>query len=142
MTLDKEKEIVDLLVKKIKGHVDERVQVIANSDFSEQRTDYVVVVGINNSAQFNHGNPFVPDYQYNLQIIVDCFIDSDQEGFFYNQIKGQILDYLEPYLMDRTKLPQLFDDIPVVGFFLDGISNNVTEQSNKAIIGFRVIASY
>ena len=44
--------------------------------------------------------------------------------------------------MDKTKLAELFDPIPIVGFFLEGVSNNVTEESNKAIIGFRVVASY
>ena len=139
MTLNREKELVDHLVKKIKDQVEQDVQVIAASDFTEERTDNVVVVGINNTVQ---AHPFVPAYQYNLEIIVDCFIDSDKEGYRYNQIKEQILGYLEPYIMDKTKLAELFDPIPIVGFFLEGISNSVTDQSNKAIIGFRVVASY
>lgn len=139
MTLNREKELVDHLVEKLKDHIDENVQVIATSDFTEERKNNVVVVGINNTTQ---AHPFVPAYQYNLQIIVDCFIDDDKEGYFFNEIKQQILNYLEPYIMDKTKLAELFDPIPIVGFFLEGVSNNVTEESNKAIIGFRVVASY
>lgn len=139
MTLNREKELVDHLVNKIKDQVEQDVQVIAASDFTEERTDNVVVVGINNTVQ---AHPFVPAYQYNLEIIVDCFIDSDKEGYRYNQIKEQILGYLEPYIMDKTKLAELFDPIPIVGFFLEGVSNSTTDQSNKAIIGFRVVASY
>lgn len=139
MTLDKEKELVDLLVEKIKDIIDDNVQVIASSDFDEERKDFVVVVGINNTTQVNVG---LPDYEYNLQVIIDCFIDSDKQGYIYNQVKSQVLDYLETYVMDRTKLPELFDQIPVVGFFLDGITNSVTEDSNKCIINFRVIVSY
>lgn len=139
MTLNREKELVDHLVNKIKDQVSQNVQVIAASDFTEERKDYVVVVGINNTVQ---AHPFVPAYQYNLEIIVDCFIDSDKEGYRYNQIKEQILGYLEPYIMDKNKLGELFDPIPIVGFFLEGVSNSTTDQSNKAIIGFRVVASY
>lgn len=139
MTLNREKELVDHLVNKIKDQVEQDVQVIAASDFTEERTDNVVVVGINNTVQ---AHPFVPAYQYNLEIIVDCFINSDKEGYRYNQIKEQILGYLEPYIMDKTKLAELFDPIPIVGFFLEGVSNSTTDQSNKAIIGFRVVASY
>lgn len=139
MTLNREKELVDHLVNKIKDQVSQNVQVIAASDFTEERKDYVVVVGINNTVQ---AHPFVPAYQYNLEIIVDCFIDSDKEGYIYNQVKDQILGYLEPYIMDKNKLGELFDPIPIVGFFLEGVSNSTTDQSNKAIIGFRVVASY
>ena len=139
MTLDKEKEFVDLLTEKIKEQMEQNVQVIAASDFTEERGQNVVVVGINNSTQVNVG---LPDYQYSVQIIVDCFIDGDKQAYKFNQIKGKVLDYLETYLMDRRRLPELFEAIPVVGFFLDGISNNVTEESNKCIIGLRAIVSY
>lgn len=139
MTLNREKELVDHLVQKIKDQVSQNVQVLSNSDFTEERKDNVVVIGINNTVQ---AHPFVPAYQYSLQIIVDCFIDGDKEGYFFNQIKEQIMDYLEPYVMDKTKLDELFNPIPIVGFFLEGVSNSVTEESNKAIIGFRVVASY
>ena len=44
--------------------------------------------------------------------------------------------------MDRTKLEELFESIPVVGFFLNGITNTTSEESNKSIISFQVIASY
>ena len=139
MTLDKEKEFVDLLTEKIKEQMEQYVQVIASSDFTEERGENVVVVGINNSTQVNVG---LPDYEYSVQVIVDCFIDGDKQAYKFNQIKGKVLDYLEPYLMDRRRLPELFEDIPVVGFFFEGVSNNVTQESNKCIIGLRAIVSY
>lgn len=139
MTLDKEKEFVDLLTEKIKEQMEQYVQVIASSDFTEERQDNVVVVGITNSTQVNVG---LPDYEYAVQIIIDCFIDGDKQAYKFNQIKGKVLDYLETYIMDRRRLGELFEDIPVVGFFLDGISNNVTQDSNKCIIGLRAIVSY
>lgn len=59
MTLNREKELVDHLVEKLKDHIDENVQVIATSDFTEERKNNVVVVGINNTTQ---AHPFVPAY--------------------------------------------------------------------------------
>lgn len=138
-TIDKEKDIIDLLVQKLDEQTDEKVQVIANSNFSEERTDFVAVVGITNTTQMNFG---LPDYEYTVQIIVDCFIDADKEGFFFNQTKNQILDYLEPYIMNQKRLGELFEDIPIVGLLYDGVSNSVTEDSNKCIIQFRLIRSY
>ena len=44
MTLDKEKELVDLLTEKIKEQMEQYVQVIASSDFTEERGENVVVV--------------------------------------------------------------------------------------------------
>ena len=139
ITLDKEKEVVELLVKKIDQQTSDKVQVIASNDFTEERGSFVVVVGIINSNQMNFG---LPDYQYTVQIKIDCFIDKDKQGYVFQQIKSQVLGYLEPYIMDQTRLSELFDDIPIVGLLWDGISNNVIQDSNNCIIQFRLVASY
>ena len=44
--------------------------------------------------------------------------------------------------MDKTKLPELFGDFPVVGMFLSNISNATTDDSNQTIITLQVIASF
>lgn len=138
-TIDKEKDLIQMLVEKLDAATDEKVQVIANSDFTEERREFVVVVGIPNTVQMNFG---LPDYQYTVQVIVDCFIDADKEGFFFNQTKNQVLDYLEPFIMNQKRLGELFEDIPVVGLLFDGVSNSVTQDSNKCIIQFRLVASF
>ena len=70
-TLDKEKEVVNLLVEKINEHTNDKVQVISSTDFTEERGQYIIVVAITNSNQMNFG---LPDYQYTVQINIDCFI--------------------------------------------------------------------
>lgn len=138
-TLDKEKQVIEVLVKKITNATDEQAQVIASNDYTEERGPFIVVVGIPNSIQVNFG---LPDYEYTVQINIDCFIDEDKGGYIFERIKGDILSYLQTYIMDQSKLSELFDDIPIVGLIFDGISNSVTQQSNKCIIQFKAIASY
>ena len=139
ITLDKEKEVIELLVKKIDQQTGNNVQVIASNDFTEERGPFIIVVGITNSNQMNFG---LPDYEYTVQIKIDCFIDEDKQGYIYQQVKTQVLGYLEPYIMDQSKLGELFDDIPIVGLLWDGISNSITQESNNCIIQFRLVASY
>ena len=138
-TLDKEKDLVELMVQKIDEATDQNVKVICTDDYTEEREDYMVAIGITNTNQVN---PFLPDYQYTLNILIDCFINNDKQGYYFEKTKKEVLNFLEPYIMDKTRLGQLFEDIPVVGFFLNGINNTTTEQSNKSIISFQVIASY
>lgn len=138
-TLDKEKEVVNLLVEKLDEQTDDAIQVISSTDFTEERQKFIVVVGITSTHQVNFG---LPDYQYTVQISIDCFIDEDKQGFFFQQTKNQVLNYLEPYIMDQSRLGQLFEDIPIVGLLFDGVSNSVTQDSNKCFIQFRLIASY
>ena len=138
-TLDKEKDLVELMVQKIDEATDQNVKVICTDDYTEEREDYMVAIGITNTNQVN---PFLPDYQYTLNILIDCFINNDKQGYYFEKTKKEVLNFLQPYIMDKTRLGQLFEDIPVVGFFLNGINNTTTEQSNKSIISFQVIASY
>ena len=138
-TLDKEKELVELIVQKVDEATDQNVKVISTDDYTEEREDYMVAIGITNTNQVN---PFLPDYQYTLNILIDCFIDNDKQGYQFEKTKKEVLNYFEDYLMDKTRLGQLFEDIPVVGFFLNGISNSTSQQSNKSVISFQVIASY
>ena len=141
-TLSKEKELIELIVQKLDEVTDDFVKVISTDDYTEERSDYMIAVGITETQQASHGNPFLPDYEYALNILIDCFIADDKQGYQFEKTKSEVLDFLEPYIMDRTRLGELFEQIPVVGFFLNGISNTTSEQSNKAIISFRVIASY
>lgn len=141
-TLSKEKDLIELMVQKIDEATDQNVKVICTDDYTEERSDYMIAIGITNTVQCHPQNPFLPDYEYTLNILIDCFIANDKEGFFFEKTKSEVLDFLEPYIMDRSKLGELFEEIPVVGFILNGISNTTSEQSNKCIVSFRVIASY
>lgn len=138
-TLDKEKDLIKLLVQKIDEATDENVMVISTDDYTEERQDYMVAIGITNTVQMNQ---FLPDYNYTVNILIDCYIDNDKEGYQFEKTKSEVLSYLEPFIMDKTRLGELFEPIPVVGFFLNGITNTTSTQSNKSIISFSVIASY
>lgn len=141
-TLSKEKDLINKMVEKIDANTSNNVKVISTDDYTEERDDFMIAIGITNTQQASHGNPFLPDYEYTLNILIDCYINNDKQGFYFERTKSEVLDYLEPFIMDRTRLGQLFDPIPVVGFFLNGITNTTSEQSNKCIISFQVIASY
>ena len=138
-TLDKEKELINLLVQKIDEATDDKVKVISTDDYTEERQDYMVAIGITNTVQMNQ---FLPDYDYTVNILIDCYIDNDKEGYQFEKTKKEVLSYLEDYIMDKTRLGELFESIPVVGFFLNGITNTTSEESNKSIISLRVVASY
>ena len=138
-TLDKEKDLINLLVQKIDEATDDNVMVISTDDYTEERQDYMIAIGITNTVQMNQ---FLPDYDYTVNILIDCYIDNDKEGYQFEKTKSEVLSYLEDYIMDKTRLGELFETIPVVGFFLNGITNTTSTQSNKSIISLRVVASY
>lgn len=141
-TLSKEKDLIDLMVRKIDAATDQNVMVVSTDDYTDEREDNMIAIGITNTVQSHPQNPFLPDYDYTLNILIDCYIAGDKEGYQFERTKSEVLDYLEPYIMDRSKLGELFEEIPVVGFILNGINNTTSEQSNKCIISFRVVASY
>ena len=138
-TLNKEKELIELLVAKLNEHTNDEVEVININDYTEERKDHMVSVGISN---VNNVNPMLPDYDYTVDILIDSYIANDKYGHQFEQNKSEVLDYLQTYLMDKTRLAELFEQIPVVGFFLINISNSTTEESNICRISLQVIASY
>lgn len=141
-TLDKEKELIDLLVEKLQQIVEDDVRVININDFTDARVDHMVSIGIPSATPFHPENPMLPDYEYTLQILIDSFIDGDEGGYIFDQTRNAILSYLQTYLTDQSRLSELFSPIPVVGFFLNDISNGTTDNNNRTTISLRVIASY
>lgn len=138
-TLQSEKDLIDIFVNAIDENTNQNVRVISARDYTEQRKEIMVVVGIDNVSNVN---PMLPDYEYTVNILVDAFIENDREGFKFQTAKQEVLDYLQTFLMDKTKLPQLFEGFPVVGMFLSGISNSTTDESNRTNITLQVIASF
>ena len=138
-TLTAEQDLIDIVVQKLKENTDQDVTVIPMRDYTDDRTQNMIIVGISNVTNVN---PTQKDYDYTLDILVDCFLDQDKQGYFFQIIKNEVLDYLEKYLMNQQLLPEMFDDFPVVGMFLNGISNSTTEESNQTNISLQVIASF
>ena len=138
-TLTAEQDLIDIVVQKLKENTTQDVTVIPMRDYTDDRTQNMIIVGISNVTNVN---PTQKDYDYTLDILVDCFLDQDKQGYFFQIIKNEVLDYLEKYLMNQQLLPEMFDDFPVVGMFLNGISNSTTEESNQTNISLQVIASF
>lgn len=134
-----ERELIQKFVDKLDLVTSDDVRVIAAKEFSQERENNMVVVGITNVTNVN---PTLPDYDFTVNILVDSFIKGDEDGYKHDQICQAVQDYLETYLNDQTKLSELFDDIPIVGMFLIGITNTDNDQSNQTVISLQVIGSY
>ena len=141
-TLDKQKEIIEILVNKINEHTNDKVEVININDYTEERKDHMISVGISNMTPFHEENPMLPDYNITVDILVDSFIDKDRYGHQFEQNKNELLNYLEPYFQNPGRLDEIFEDIPVCAFFLQNIDNSTTEESNICRITIQLVASF
>lgn len=138
-TLTAQQDLIDIIVQRIKENTGNNVTVIPIRDYTDERDQNMIVVGISNTTNVN---PTLPDYDYTVDILIDCFLDEDKQGYFFQQIKNEVLDYLEKYLMNQQLIPQMFPNFPVVGLFLNSITNATDDQSNQCTISLQVIASF
>lgn len=134
-----ERELIQKLVEKLDEITADDVTVIASKEQNEQRDSNMVVVGV---TGVDNVNPTLPDYDFSVRILVDSFIEDDKDGYKHDQIVEAVETYLETYLDDQKRLSELFDDIPIVGMFLRGISNSANNESNQTFIELQVIGSY
>ena len=134
-----ERELINKLVEKLNAITADDVTVIASKEQNEERSSNMVVVGVTN---VDNVNPTFPDYDFSVRILVDSFIEDDKDGYKHDQIVEAVESYLETYLDDQKRLAEIFDDIPIVGMFLRGISNSANEESNQTFIELQVIGSY
>lgn len=134
-----ERDLINKLVDKLNEVTADDVTVIASKEQNEQRTSNMVVVGV---TGIDNINPTLPDYDFSVRILIDSFIEDDKDGYKHDQIVEAVETYLETYLDDQKRLAELFDDIPIVGMFLRGISNVSTDESNQTFIELQVIGSY
>ena len=138
-TMSKYKELERILVEKIDEATSDNVKVITANEYGEDRDSFMVVVGVNDVAV---ANPLLPDYQYTLDILVDCFINEDKAGSVYETTVQQISDLLQPYLRDPNLLSDLFGDFPICGMFMSRMTNMTTEESNQTTISLQLFASF
>lgn len=134
-----ERDIIQKLVEKLDVITKKDVMVIADEEYTQDRWDKMVVVGI---TEVTNVNPTLPDYEFTARILIDTYIKEDKEGFFHDQTKQMVQSYLETFLNDQSRLGQLFDDIPIVGMFLSGINNTSNSQSNQTFITLQIIGSW
>ena len=71
-TLTAEQDLIDIFVQRLKENTTQDVTVIPMRDYTDQRTQNMIVVGISSTTNVN---PTLPDYEYTVDILVDCFLD-------------------------------------------------------------------
>lgn len=133
-----EQEILGSLKEQLTNVVtNKKVCVITSKNYQEKRKPYMVVLDIPSFQVVNVG---LKDYKITLKIIVDFFIDDDKEGYFFNETRDQIQDYLEKeYLLTRKKLTNIHESI--VGMFLDDVKCFVTQSSNRCEMYYSLIST-
>lgn len=134
-----ERELIQKLISKLDAITKDDVKVIASKEQEEERQNNMVVVGI---TSVTNVNPTLPDYDFTVQILIDSRIEDDKEGYKHDQIVETVETYLETYLDDQKRLAELFDDIPIVGMFLIGLTNSANDESNQTFIQLQCIGSY
>lgn len=133
----KQKEIIESIVKYI-DYSEQNARTISADDYSQDRKQYMVVVGITNTEQIY---PNLPDYKYTLSIVIDCFIADDNSGAKLNQIKNIVSEKMNKIVFKEISLQDVFGTIPVVGFIAKNKEFSVIEDSNRVEFYFDLFCS-
>ena len=134
----KEKEIISSL-KNIFSSI-ENATTIASYEFQEERTENMIVIGITNTTQVNVG---LPDYKYELEIVIDSWISDDNTGEEFNRISNEAKEVLLPYIIGKnSNYTDVFGNIPIVGILYNGSDFSITAESNRTVLRYSLFASF
>ena len=134
----KEKEIISAL-KNIFSSI-ENATTIASYEFQEERTENMIVIGITNTTQVNVG---LPDYKYELEIVIDSWISDDNAGEEFNRISNEAKEVLLPYVIGKnSNYTDVFGNIPIVGILYNGSDFSITTESNRTVLRYSLFASF
>lgn len=134
----KEKEIISSL-KNIFSSI-ENATTIASYEFQEERTENMIVIGITNTTQVNVG---LPDYKYELEIVIDSWIADDNTGEEFNRISNEAKEVLLPYIIGKnSNYTDVFGNIPIVGILYNGSDFSITTESNRTVLRYSLFASF
>ena len=134
----KEKEIISSL-KNIFSSI-ENATTIASYEFQEERTENMIVIGITNTTQVNVG---LPDYKYELEIVIDSWISDDNTGEEFNRITNEAKEVLSPYVIGKNNnYTDVFGNIPIVGILYNGSDFSITTESNRTVLRYSLFASF
>lgn len=135
-----EKQIILKVISKLDNG---DITVIDSLDNSEIREEKMISVGITETTQVNFG---LPDYQSEMSIFVSTHIDEDDTGEDFDDLVKYVFDILNVYILDQSKLPEMFDEIPVVGFIYKNMKKmTVNDEYGKcylAQLDYTIITSY
>ena len=133
-----EKEIISSL-KNIFSSI-ENATTIASYEFQEERTENMIVIGITNTTQVNVG---LPDYKYDLEIVIDSWISDDNTGEEFNRISNEAKEVLLPYIIGKNiNYTDVFGNIPIVGILYNGSDFSITTESNRTVLRYSLFASF
>lgn len=134
----KEKEIISAL-KNIFSSI-ENATTIASYEFQEERTENMIVIGITNTTQVNVG---LPDYKYELEIVIDSWISDDNTGEEFNTVSNEAKEVLLPYVIGKnSNYTDIFGNIPIVGILYNGSDFSITTESNRTVLRYSLFASF
>lgn len=134
----KEKEIISAL-KNIFSSI-ENATTIASYEFQEERTENMIVIGITNTTQVNVG---LPDYKYELEIVIDSWISDDNDGEEFNRITNETKEVLSPYVIGKNNnYTDVFGNIPIVGILYNGSDFSISTESNRTVLRYSLFASF
>ena len=133
-----EKDIISSL-KNIFSSI-ENATTIASYEFQEERTENMIVIGITNTTQANVG---LPDYKYELEIVIDSWISDDNTGEEFNRISNEAKEVLLPYIIGKNiNYSDVFGNIPIVGILYNGSDFSITTESNRTVLRYSLFASF
>ena len=100
----------------------------------------MIVIGITNTTQVNVG---LPDYKYELEIVIDSWISDDNAGEEFNRISNEAKEVLLPYVIGKnSNYTDVFGNIPIVGILYNGSDFSITTESNRTVLRYSLFASF
>ena len=100
----------------------------------------MIVIGITNTTQVNVG---LPDYKYELEIVIDSWISDDNTGEEFNRISNEAKEVLLPYVIGKNRnYTDVFGNIPIVGILYNGSDFSITTESNRTVLRYSLFASF
>ena len=99
----------------------------------------MVVIGITTTEQVY---PHLPDFKYNLSIVIDTLIEDDINGEQLSKIQSIILNKLYPYFMKEKSLSQIFGEIPVVGMIFNRKDKSIFNSSSRIELDIDLYSSF
>lgn len=130
----KQNEIIESIVNALSI---ENTKIIKTSDFTTERESNMVIVGIDKCQRVY---PQLPDYEYQLSVVIDCWIADDENAAEFERIKAETQAFFNEIV--ETRNFEIFGEIPVVGFLENGIDESITAESNRAELNFLIYASF
>ena len=133
----KQRQIEDKICEILTGY--SNAKIIKASDYSEQRQDNMIVVSIQN---VQHVYPTLPDYRYEVKILIDSLIADDLQAVQFHKICQFVQQKMNQYVFKQKQLSEAFGQIPVVGILYNSSDISITGQSNQMNLNYDIFASF